>query len=420
MQILALMLVLASAFNSRAIGQLVDHAEHEKDSLGKFVVKLVARRLRASHRHHAELQSTLLGKAGGHVLIPPCSIPPCDGNPVVHMSTVLPARQVQKATVHSSALHIFPASLFPIASPSYDASIISPGPVTLDCQPGVPGGCADYQASLARRTNEPLPFDYERPKCWGASYPQCVGTQQSPIRIGAGLVADADVGFDSFTIEHGADTNGGKAANEISRLTVKNNGHTLQVTFPKDVDGISQGGKLSFAGDEYRMLQYHLHFPAEHAIGGDARTAGELHLVHQKLGSTGLDDLLVIGILIDRGEESDLLSAMGLTTENSASKQFPDEMPMVFNLDDHLRTKGIRGAYYTYDGSLTTPPCSESVRWVVMEKRLTASPEQIKRFKAVWGENSRPLQEINGRKVQENIAAARIPAPVLGNGHPTV
>merc|ERR1712217_270371 len=164
-----------------------------------------------------------------------------------------------------------------------------------------------------------------------------------------------------------------------------------------------------FGGDNYRLLQYHYHFPSEHSINGKL-AAGELHLVHQKVGSAGTDDLLVIGVLFQEGAKSELLSAMGL---GEPGVSYPLDTP-AFNIDKYLEKKGIKGDYYTYDGSLTTPPCTESVRWVVMEKPLTASKAQIESFKTYFkepnkagGVNNRPVQEVNGRSLKKSVQAPR-------------
>jgi len=316
----------------------------------------------------ADLQDTALGKQAGMVS-------PAMANPAM----------VNPAIVYQKSQAARPQIL--ARAPSVVATVAD-------------GECSKYDGP------GPAPFDYERATCWSANAPACAGKQQSPIDIKPSSVKPDDVGFEKLIIKHYPE-NGKALASEASVLTVEDKVHTLQVSIPKD-NGIPLGGKQAFGGDNYRLLQYHYHFPSEHSINGKV-AAGELHLVHQKVGSTGLDDLMVIGVLFQEGAKSELLSAMGL----GEGKEYPLETP-AFNMDKYLQDKGIMGDYYTYDGSLTTPPCTESVRWVVMEKGLTASKEQIQAFKTRFekankagGVNNRPVQDVNDRVLKKSVQLPR-------------
>jgi len=264
------------------------------------------------------------------------------------------------------------------------------------------GECKKYEGP------GPAPFDYERAACWAADQPACAGKQQSPIDIRPSSLQKEDVGSEQLLIKHYPE-NGKALAGEASVLKVEDKVHTVQVSIPKGADGIPMSGKQAFGGDQYRMLQYHVHFPSEHAINGKL-AAGEVHFVHQKVGSSGLDDLMVVGVLYQEGAKDDLLSAMGLGETKST---YPLDTP-AFNIDSYLESKGVKGNFYTYDGSLTTPPCTESVRWVVMEKPLTASKAQIESFKTYFkepnkagGVNNRPVQEANGRILKKSVQTPR-------------
>ena len=136
-----------------------------------------------------------------------------------------------------------------------------------------------------------------------------------------------------------------------------------------------------------RLKQVHFHAPSEHHV--DGRTyAMELHLVH-----TGADGrTTVVGVLVEEGAANKAIE--------SASRQLPDggEPPIVGDLDPAgllpADTRSVR-----YRGSLTTPPCTEGVRWIVLTSPITMSAEQIARFREHYDGNNRPLQPLNGRKL---------------------
>lgn len=333
-----------------------------EDSMDTLVDGFFDRVLKAS-AHQTDLQDTTLGKQ------------PAMANPMM----------VNPAVVYQQSEARRPPVL--PRAPSVVATVAD-------------GECAKYDGP------GPAPFDYERAACWAANAPACAGKAQSPIDIRTRSVSPENLGKESLVIKHYPE-NGKSLASEASVLKVEDKVHTLQVSIPKE-DGIPLGGKQAFGGDNYRLLQYHYHFPSEHSIDGKL-AAGELHLVHQKVGSSGLDDLMVIGVLFKEGAKSELLSAMGL----AEGKSYPLETP-AFNIDKHLQDKGVMGNFYTYDGSLTTPPCTESVRWVVMEKGLEASKEQIAAFKTMFkeankagGVNNRPVQEANERVLKKSIQQPR-------------
>lgn len=328
----------------------------------------VGRALRSSSQS-TDLQDTTLGKQAAMAS-------PAMANPAM----VNPAIVYQKSEARRPPM--------PLRAPSVVATVAD-------------GECSKFDGP------GPAPFDYERPGCWAANAPACAGKQQSPIDIKTRSVKKEDIGKEKLLIKHYPE-NGKSLAGEASVLKVEDKVHTLQVSIPKE-DGIPLGGKQAFGGDNYRLLQYHYHFPSEHSIDGKL-AAGELHLVHQKVGSTGTDDLMVIGVLFKEGAKSELLSAMGL---GKPGVSYPLDTP-AFNMDKYLLEKGVMGDYYTYDGSLTTPPCTESVRWVVMEKGLTASKEQIAAFKTMFKEpnkaggiNNRPVQDANERILKKSIQQPR-------------
>lgn len=162
----------------------------------------------------------------------------------------------------------------------------------------------------------------------------------------------------------------------------RNNGHTLEIASP--------AGETVFAGGaELRLVQAHFHDPAEHVIGG-ARLPLEMHLVHRAADGA----LVVIGVLFREGGAHPGLAALwrdlpGLR-ENAPPLRVAFD-PGAFLPDDQT--------HFEYSGSLTTPPCTEGVRWLVFQTPLEASRTQIDAFRAAFGENARMLKPRNGRDV---------------------
>lgn len=197
-----------------------------------------------------------------------------------------------------------------------------------------------------------------------ADYEACAGSRQSPIDIVADDEAQsANVGM-SYVESGGLLAGTGKL-------------------FKMEIDG----GTLTLGDKEYDLIQFHFHTPSEHTVEGKSYPA-EVHLVHAADDGT----LAVIGVFYEVGEA------------NEALAKFMDELPNVgaadpisFNAAELLPDDRTT---YTYDGSLTTPPCSEVVSWHVMKMPVTISQEQLDALEEMHGvENNRPVQPLNDREI---------------------
>lgn len=164
---------------------------------------------------------------------------------------------------------------------------------------------------------------------------------------------------------------------------VINNGHTIQVND-------AEGDTLRIGEQQFQLLQYHFHSPSEHTVGGKQYPM-EMHLVHKSADGK----LAVVGVLIEEGKP------------NAAFDLIWSNLPKTEDLEHHLgNVKGDIGSLlpgdrtaYRYDGSLTTPPCSEGVKWIVMTTPVLLSSQQIEAFRAIIKDNNRPIQALNGRSV---------------------
>jgi carbonic anhydrase len=197
--------------------------------------------------------------------------------------------------------------------------------------------------------------------------PCSAGGQQSPIDLAGALAASVDAPHPGWTPTHGG--------------VVINNGHTIQVD-------VASAGGIKLNGADYALKQFHFHHPSEHTIDGKSYPL-ELHLVH------GAPDgkLAVIGIMFEEGAANPALDAVWATAPGRQSKA-----AVAFEIEPAEFMPKAGGAY-RYEGSLTTPPCSETVHWTVMATPQTASASQIAAFSALFPRNARPVQPLNRRYV---------------------
>lgn len=166
-------------------------------------------------------------------------------------------------------------------------------------------------------------------------------------------------------------------------LDVVNTGRTIQVNYPK-------GSTVRIDGDEYDLLQFHFHTPSEHTNGGIA-SAMEMHLVHRN----NAGELAVVGILMNQGDTHPAIKKVWEHIHEEEGTRKVE--PLIINAADFLPESK---AYFSYPGSLTTPPCSEEVRWNVMQDPIEVSTEQLEAFEALYPINARPSQPAHGRIIE--------------------
>ena len=173
------------------------------------------------------------------------------------------------------------------------------------------------------------------------------------------------------------------AAYKPGPLTILNNGHTVQVTFAK-------GSTLTSGTMQFNLLQVHFHTPSEEAVNGK-RYPMDAHFVHADTDGK----LAVLGILFEEGPANpELAKLIAAAPANKADAK------TIAGVD--FDPNGLLPAtldVYRFQGSLTTPPCSEGVNWHVVKQPVTASADQLAAMRAVMGDNARPVQPLNGRLV---------------------
>ena len=172
-----------------------------------------------------------------------------------------------------------------------------------------------------------------------------------------------------------------------AKADLVNTGHSIQVSAPGD-DTVMVGT------DRYVLVQFHFHSPSEHTIAGKSFPL-EMHLVHQ----TSDGRLGVVGVLIREGAYNKAFEQIWSKLPAIKGKEMAHDSVMV-NIEDLLPDNRTN---YRYDGSLTTPPCTEGVKWFVLETPVELSAAQIAAFRAVLTGNSRPVQPLNGRPLTEIV-----------------
>lgn len=165
------------------------------------------------------------------------------------------------------------------------------------------------------------------------------------------------------------------------QMNIVDNGHTIQAS-GTDSNFITIGDR------RYQFRQFHYHAPSEHTVNGKAYPL-EMHLVHQQEGS---NNLAVIGVFIEEGTANPLLGEV--FNRIPAEQEIEETTDLTVNLSDVIPPAQT---YYTYLGSLTTPPCTVGVNWIVFTDPIQASVEQIRQFAEPYQNTARPVQPLENR-----------------------
>ncbi|NBS09334.1 MAG: hypothetical protein EBT49_07880 [Betaproteobacteria bacterium] len=216
-------------------------------------------------------------------------------------------------------------------------------------------------------------WDYEGemgPENWGKEFPTCAaGKKQSPLNI----VGPFEKSKDNLEVSY-----------KPGPLRMLNNGHTIQVNIPP-------GSSTKINGEVYDLLQFHFHRPSEEKIDGKPM-AMVAHFVHKSKAGK----LAVIGVLLKEGKDNE---AINVLWDNAPGKEGPEVKLDKITFDPGKLIPSAL-AHYAYEGSLTTPPCSEGVNFYILKTPVDISKAQVAKFP--FKMNARPVQPLNGRKIGAN------------------
>jgi len=170
-------------------------------------------------------------------------------------------------------------------------------------------------------------------------------------------------------------------------LTVIDTGHSVQVNY-------APGSTITIAGETYTLVQFHFHKPSEEKVH-DRPFAMVAHLVHKNAKG----ELAVVAVELKPGKPNPVLDAVLGNVPHEKGK----ETTVAGRTINVANLIPASHGYYTFPGSLTTPPCSEDVTWFVLKTPVEVSAAEIAKFGKHYAHNARPVQPLNGRVVRETL-----------------
>jgi len=205
------------------------------------------------------------------------------------------------------------------------------------------------------------------PEHWGDAFPVCgKGKKQSPLNI----IGPFEKSKETLSVDY-----------KEGPLKMLNNGHTIQVN-------IEPGSTLTIGKESFDLLQFHFHRPSEEQVDGK-NASMVAHFVHKSKEGK----LAVIGVMLNEGKDS---AAVKTLWANLPPKEGEEFLPAKVTFNPASMLPKDMG-FYNYEGSLTTPPCTEGVQFYILKSPVDISKQQLAKFP--FKLNARPVQSLNGRKI---------------------
>lgn len=196
-----------------------------------------------------------------------------------------------------------------------------------------------------------------------------IGKKQSPINIDSKNIITQE--YPEIDIDYSS-----------SNFKVLNNGHTIQINF-------AAGNKIEIEDSEYNLLQMHFHTPSEHSVDGKNAQL-ESHFVHKD----DKGNIAVLAVMLVEGKENSEMAKILQHSPKEIGKEITANGK--FHIENFLPTSHD---FYHYEGSLTTPPCSENVKWSVFKQEVELSKQQISDFRELYSMNAREIQKLGEREI---------------------
>jgi carbonic anhydrase len=223
------------------------------------------------------------------------------------------------------------------------------------------------------KAKQAVKWDYEHPDWQNEGFNDCGGKVESPINVETAKTIKAHLPDVTYNYSP-------------FNFKIVDNGHTIQV--------LNAGNNtLTLDGNTFEFKQFHFHHKGEHAING-VKGEMEMHLVH----ADSAGNLLVVAMIIKEGAANPTIGKVLQHIPEEKEKE--TESNTSINLSDVLPADK---KYYTYTGSLTTPPCTDGIEWIILKQPITMSAEQIASFTKRYANDARPLQKLNNRYVLEDL-----------------
>jgi carbonic anhydrase len=233
--------------------------------------------------------------------------------------------------------------------------------------------CASEKDDAQAKKGHAVHWDYAGemgPENWGDEFPTCgKGQKQSPLNI----TGPFEKSKDTLVVNY-----------KEGPLKILNNGHTIQVN-------VEPGSTLKINKEVYNLLQFHFHRPSEEQIDGKPM-AMVAHFVHKNAEGK----LAVLGVLLNEGKDNDAIKVLW---DNAPKSEGPEVMPEKVKFNPASLVPAAL-THYSYEGSLTTPPCTEGVNFYILKTTVDIAKKQVADFP--FKRNARPVQPLNGRKINAN------------------
>lgn len=204
-----------------------------------------------------------------------------------------------------------------------------------------------------------------------------IGKHQSPVDLATQSHQDW---LNKLKINYGTD-----------RPVFYNSGHGVQVNTSDHYQG-----NIIIGDEMYPLIQFHLHEPSEHVIN-DKQFPAELHFVHVRNDGK----IAVLGVLIETGKAH---AAFQTILDNVPNEEGAQNGHTGIRLNPSSLLPKNKRDHYSLAGSLTTPPCSEGVSWLVLSEPITISVDQLAQLKSLYSDNARHVQDLNGRSVSRTMS----------------